>query len=322
MSDVATADVKTPATGADQNADKSPPAVNGSANTSADDSLLSDALGGDEKADKPVTVTAKWPDDWRVQMAGGDEKLAKRLERFTDPSKVTASWLSAEQKISSGEFKKQLPENATDEQKAEWRKSNGIPDTPDKYQLPAIEGMEWNDTDKQLAGKFFEQMHAADAPQPVVDAALKAYTQLISEAQVQRSEQDKAFRLENEDKLRAELGNEFRAQINVYQRVLNDTEVLPDGLGPVLAQARDADGNRLINNAAVAKFLINLGLDRYGDGAMISGDAKQTMASEKESLEKLMKTNFAEYVKADGPKKYAAILQREAGRRGSNNDDD
>ena len=39
---------------------------------------------------------ADWPDNWRELMAGDDEKVLKRLDRFQSPKNVAKSWLSAE----------------------------------------------------------------------------------------------------------------------------------------------------------------------------------------------------------------------------------
>ena len=338
MPDTEVADQKTPVTGAGADATPKttpPPAAAATpdpkaAATAEPDkgaSVLADVTddNGDmlgAGSDDGKGTPPSWPDDWRIKMAGGDEKLAKRLERFTDPSKVTQSWLAAEQKISSGEYKKTLPENATDEQKAEWRKLQGIPEAPDKYALPKIEGMEWGEADKPLLDKFLTKMHAKDAAQGHIDGALEAYAELVKEQTVARAEGDKAYRMEQEDKLRADLGNEFRSQINVYKRVLEDPQALPDGIGKVLATARDADGNRLINNAAIAKFIIQIGLDKYGDGAIMTGDARVSMESREAEIKQIMKTDFDRYRREGLDKEYTKILERKAGRRGASQDDD
>lgn len=344
MSDTAVADPKTPVTGAAP-ATTTPatttPATTTPANpqaatdtaattTTADPeergAALADATGDDgdllgSGPDDGKDVKGLWPDDWRMRMAGGDERLAKRLERFTDPSKVTQSWLSAEQKISSGEYKKSLPENATEEQKAEWRKSQGIPEAPDKYVLPKIEGVEWGEADKPLLDKFLTKMHAKDAAQGHIDGALEAYAELVQEQAIARAENDKAFRMEQEDKLRAVLGTEFRSQINVYKRVLEDPEILPNGLGRKLALARDADGNRLLNDADVAQWVIGLGLEKYGDGALVTGDARVSMESRENEIKQIMRTDFQRYIKEGLDKEYTKILERKKGRASSSDDD-
>jgi hypothetical protein len=310
----APADQKTPVTGAgDATTDKTTDTSGTSDNAGgSDDGLLG---AGGEGADKPVVTPANWPEDWRAKLSGGDEKILKRLERMGGPDVVVKSWLAAEQKISSGDFKKALPENATDEQKAEWRKANGLPEAPDKYELPKIEGMDWTEADKPMVDAFLTSMFGADASQAQVNAALGTYSKLVADAQAQRSEADKSFRMEQEDKLRTELGAEFRPQINVYKRVLEDPEILPDGLGAVLASARDADGNRLINNAGVAKWLIGLGLEKYGEGALVTGDAKASSENREAELRKVLSTDAQRYFREGLDKELAAIVAKKSGRR-------
>jgi hypothetical protein len=288
-----------------------PPVDTTAKTTTADaDDMIGD--GDDDSAD----VAASWPDDWREKMANGDAKLAKRLERFADPTKVTQSWLAAEQKISSGELKKVLPENPTPEQLKEYRAANGIPETPDAYKIDGVlEGVEWGDEDKAALGKFTAALHGVNAPQPVVDALLKTYAEAAQEAAAMRAEQDKAWKQTNEDQLRAELGPEFRSQIGLYKRVLDDPEVFPDGLGSVLGNARDGAGNRLLNDARVAKFLINMGLERYGEGSITIGNTGKTAATRETELVNLMRSNFSEYVRSGGDKELAAIRAKYSGNR-------
>lgn len=339
MTDAAT-DLKTPVTGADPaptTADTSKADATTTTETTAADTKAApkgDFIfddGDDDAGDTPAAKDpadksdktekakdASLPENWREIMADGDEKLLARLKRFSHPSKVTKSWLSAEQKISSGEFKKGLPENATPEQLAEWRTQQGIPEAPDKYVPPAIEGFEWGDADKPLLDAFFTDMHAANAPQAQVDAALKAYSKIVADAQVQRTEADKAFRVENEDKLRADLGAEFRPQMTLVKRALEDTDgPIPPAISQKLLSARDGEGNRIINDAATMKWLSELALNHYGPGAMISGDAKVTMTSRIDELRTLMKTDFRKYIETGGDKEYAKLLSQQMGKRGN-----
>ena len=43
---------------------------------------------------------------------------------------------------------------ATDAEKAEWRKANGIPEKPEDYAVPEVKGYEWTEADKPLMGAF------------------------------------------------------------------------------------------------------------------------------------------------------------------------
>jgi len=313
-------DLKTPETGAD-------PAPQEAAETT-------DTLGGDTQETTETTQEAResgssllgdgedrtvpvdWPKDWRSKLSNGDEKLMKRLERFTDPSKIFQSWLAAEQKISSGEYKKGLDENATEEQVAEWRKANGIPEAADGYKPPALEGLEWSEADQPLLNTLFEAMHGANATQAQVDAALNAYGKLVSETQSARVEADRQFIIENEDALRAKYGDEFRPNLAIYKRVLeqSDNSPLPRDVVQALMSARDENGNAVINNAAVADFIVNLGLDYYGPAGIETGDGKATAQTQLDEIKQIMKTDIDRYYREGWDKKYSAILERQMGK--------
>lgn len=272
-----------------------------------------DLLGGDEGDDREVATPATWPDDWRAKLAGSDEKLAKRLERFTDPSGLLKSYTALEQKISSGEYRKALPENPNDKELAEWRKTFGVPEAPDKYEPVKVEGHEWGEQDKPLLDAFFAKAHSANLSQKQADEVLKTYTEMIQGAEQQRHESDKAWKQTNEDELRNAWGNDYRAQINVYTRVLEDPEVLPDGLGAVLATARDSAGNRIINDARVAQWLVQMGLEKYGDGALTVGNGRQTAQSRETEIMGVMRTDFERYIREGLDKELAGIRQKYRG---------
>lgn len=304
-------ETKTPATGAaptSTTTDTKTP-ITGSSNSEPD--LLG---GSDTGSTERIPAPANWPDDWRTKLAGTDEKLMKRLERFTGPDQIMKSWLAAEQKISSGEFRKQLPENATEEQKAEWRKANGIPEAPDKYELPEWEDFQFSDEDKPMVDAFLSKMHASDASPAQVAAALETYKETVQQATAARYEADKAFHVQAEDALRAEWGNDYRANIELVKRTLNNTDIIPADVKDALLTARDGSGNLLRNNPAFLNMWAQIGKEVYGDGPVITGDAKATMSSRKEEIEKVLKTDFKRYISEGMDKEYAKILEREQGR--------
>ncbi len=86
--------------------------------------------GGGSAADPEKPVAATWPEDWRKQMAGGDEAYLKQLERFDSPAAVGKSLREAQLKISQGGAKPALPKDATPEQLAAFRKEAGSPRPP------------------------------------------------------------------------------------------------------------------------------------------------------------------------------------------------
>lgn len=279
------------------------------------DTPAGDLLGSTPDDSRKVEVQAEWPEDWRDKLSGGDDKLKSRLERFSDPSKIMQSWLAAEQKISSGEYKKGLDGEASEEQVNEWREANGVPADPNDYKLPEVENHEWNDADKELFGKVFGKMHETNASQAQIEAVVNGYAEVVDAVREQQLLQDKQFLQDQEDLLRSRLGDEYRPQLKVYERVLQTSESpIPESVREKLAEARAADGSRLVQDADMAQFLIELGLDHFGTGAMLTGDEKAVQSSRMAELKHIMNTDINRYWAEGLDQEYNDLLTRQAKR--------
>ena len=159
--------------------------------TSADD----DGLGLDEEA-ADGKAPAAWPDDWREKVAAAannDPKIAAQLKRFGSFDAYIKSTIALRQKMSSGEYKRAaLPADASEAEKAEWRKDNDIPDNPDGYGLPQVKGHEWTDADKPIVGDFLKDLHAAGTPKAIANQALAWYAKFQTQ-QAERRGDDLMF---------------------------------------------------------------------------------------------------------------------------------
>lgn len=270
---------------------------------------------GQGDAGKQGATPGEWPDDWRERIAGGDDKYLAELKRYASFDAYTKSQRALRQKLSSGEYKKTAayPSDGTPEQQAKWREENGLPKAPTDYKPAAIDGHEWTEADKPLLDAFFTKMHAENATQGQVDAALAVYADVLSGAKAQQAEMDKALKLEAEDELRGKFGNDYRGNMNLYKRLLTDAEVFPEGLGEVLATARTADGKRLANLPGVAEFFINIARDRYGDAGMLTGSEAKQLDDEESQARQIMKTDINRYYAEGWDKKLTAAIERKNG---------
>lgn len=248
-----------------------------------------------KSTDKPTDDKTALPDNWRDVMSGGDEKALSRLKRYASPQNVVKALLAAEQKIRSGEYKKALGEDATDEEKAQWRKDNGIPEKPEDYKVADVEGRKWDEADKPVINTFLKQLHGANASQAVIDKMLATYAQVTTAQKEAAAEKDRADDLAIRDHLRDTLGNDFTPTRKLMARALGDPELMPSGLGAMLKDARTADGTRLVNTTAFADWLANFAVDNYGAGSMITGEGDATLNSREEELVKMMRSNIDEY---------------------------
>lgn len=94
--------------------------------------------------------------DWRDRLAGDDKQFRKQLDRYSDLGAIGKKLRSLEGKLSSGEYKRDLPENASAEEVAAWRKENGIPQKAEDYvaKLALGEGMVLSEADKPVIAEF------------------------------------------------------------------------------------------------------------------------------------------------------------------------
>lgn len=238
---------------------------------------------------------ASIPEQWRELFSGGDDKALARLKRYSSPQNVVKALLAAEQKIRSGEYKRTLGEDATDEEKAAWRKENGIPDKPEDYKIPDVEGRKWEDADKPVIDTFLKELHGANASQAVIDKMLSTYAQVTAAQKEAAAEKDRSDDVAIRDHLRDTLGTDFAPTRKLMARALGDQELFPGGLGAILKDARAPDGMKLINKAEFADWLANFSVDNYGAGAMITGEGNATLNSREEELVQMMRSDIDKY---------------------------
>lgn len=206
-------------------------------------------------ADVPASAPANWPENWRDKFAAGDEKLMTRLGRFNSPEDVWKSYRALEQKQSSGELKKSLPDNPTPEDLKAYRQDNGIPESFKDYKVNPGDGIVIGESDQPLVDKFLEKMHGKNASEGHVNAALSAYYELIQDQEAAQVEGDKSYRKESEDALRAEWGSEYRANVNSLETLFTDA---PDGLKDRLYGARFPDGRLLGDDADALRWMTKI----------------------------------------------------------------
>jgi hypothetical protein len=248
-------------------------------------------------APAPAPVAATWPEDWRTQMAGGDEKLLKQLERYASPRDVSNAWVALRTKVSSGELKSALPKDAKPEEIAKWREENGVPDKPEGYKMP--EGVVIGDADKPHINGFLKTMHAKNASPELVQEGIKYYF-AMQEAQIaQLAEGDETHKQEMEDTLRAEWGGQYRANVNAISTMLDGA---PGGIKDKILSARMADGRAVANDPEVLRWLATTARELNPVATVVPAGGDQTKAIDDEiaSLKSLMGNRESEYWK--GPK--------------------
>lgn len=257
------------------------------------------AGGGKDGIDQKPT----WREDWRVAMAGADEKEQKLLERMKDPSEVFKSWRAVQQKISSGELKAPatLPDKATPEQIAEYRKATGIPEKHEAYLDGMTNGVVVGEADKPLALDLAKTLHDKNLPPAAMHAAYDWYVKMQEKVAVEDRDRSRAA----EDAMRVEWGAEYRANQNSIKAFM-DT-LAADGEGDdrvsffnLIMSARDAEGRKLSDNPTVLRNFLHLANEANPAGFVMPGSGEgqaQSIDAEIAKIEKVMREDRPTYNK-------------------------
>ena len=239
-----------------------------------------------------ASPAADWSPDWRLKMAGGDEKVAKGLERYATPKDVHNSLKSLQQRLSTGELRSVLPKDAKPEDVAKWRAENGIPEKPDAYEMP--EGLVVGEADKAGVNEFLTAMHGANATPAQVQAGLNAYYKIKEQSIAAMGEADVSHRDEVQDTLRAEWGAEYRGNVNSINAFL---DMAPAGIKEKLLSARMPDGRAVANDPDMMRTLIAWAREVNPVGTVVpaGGDQMGAIDTEIDKIRKVMREDRKAY---------------------------
>lgn len=250
----------------------------------------------------PAAETPKG-EDWatlRVKYAKGDEKLEKRLSRYSSAEAAIDALIAAQNKIASGGLKEPLPKDATPEQLEAWRVDNGIPAKPEEYDLTLPDGRVIGEEDKVLVDEFLKSAHAQNMTPDQVKSTVGWYL-AEQERQIEaRHQQDAEEKEQGEGALREEWGSEYKLNLNLIGGLL---DTAPEGVKDQFLGGRLADGTPIGNDAKTLRWLANLARTVNPTATVVpgaGGNAMQAIENEKADIEKLMGDRKSEYWK--GPK--------------------
>ena len=223
---------------------------------SADTDIQVDAaVKTDVKTD--IKTEPYWKDDWRKQIAKDDDKYLKQLGRYASPEALADALRAAQKRISSGELKSTLPKDATPEEITAWRTENGIPETPDKYQIEGFDVTKLDEAGKAQYEGFLTQAHAANLKPEQVKAVVEYQAKYEQEKDQKQYDKDEQDRTAVVDKLNVEWGAGYRANINAIAGLLT---TFPESVREAVKGARLEDGSLLFNNPDILKGFVAVAL--------------------------------------------------------------
>lgn len=212
-------------------------------------------------AEAPAGAQSPEPLDWRRVLAGEDDKTLKDLERFADPGSFVKAFKDTQTALrnkTDGMIK--LPgEKATDEERHEFAKALGIPESPDKYEIKVKppEGLEIGEADKAFLSKAVAKLHAsgglAASPQ-VANLAHEIYYDFMQEQAAMMAASAVVKAKEAEATLRKEWGAEYETNLGLANEALRAYGG-KDMTG--LLDMQFADGTKLGAHPGIIRMLAN-----------------------------------------------------------------
>ena len=241
---------------------------------------------------------SEWPDDWQSRMAGADDKELKQISRYASPADVWKKARELEKRMSSGEVRTALPKDAKPEEVAAWRKDNGIPEAPDKYDLT---GIAITESDKPIISDFLKRAHDSNMTPAQARTAIEAYgAQRVSEQQ-QRAAKDVEQQQQALDELNKEWGGNYRRNINILTGTV--LSKFPESVRSLVQEARLPDGTFLLNSVDAVRGLVALGMELNPAGIVVpavGGDLGKSAMDEYKGIQKTMRENRTAYNKDAG----------------------
>lgn len=238
---------------------------------------------------KPADVAAKWPDDWREKYAGEDAKKLELLKRYGSPEAALDALIEARNTIAKGVKGTSLKPDATPEEVAEFRKANGIPEKASDYKIELPNGLQIDPNEKDYVNLFLEKLHTDNTTPEVANKILASYYELKNKADAEYEGYKQQKYVENDTILKAEWGKGYQKNLNIVVGYLQNHF---GDAGDILANAYDATGLPLANNAVVLRTLLKNALDHDPIGTLTPGvgmSGADGIADEMKQLEVKMK---------------------------------
>jgi len=236
------------------------------------------------------------PDSWRTDLVAhagleGDEAKAfgNVLERVTDFGAFAKNYKQMQDKIRSGELSSGLPDNPTDEQLAEWRQANGVPQDGKGYELKLEQGVELDPDQQEIFAGVYDAAAGLNINNDQMSGIVNAYKAVERQIIEKQQAQDGVDQQMGMQMLKETWGADYQTNVNLIDAKLN---LLPESVRDQFKQARLGDGRGLLNSPEVMTFLAETFRQADPTATVVPGDANpsKTIQQEIAQLESRMGT--------------------------------
>jgi len=255
-----------------------------------------------------------WPDDWRENMAGGDEKYLKQLQRLNSPIDLSKSYFEAQKKISSYKPAIEKPgADATPEALKAYRESIGVPDDPSGYSLDFDDGTVIGEDIKPQLDGFLKFAHESNMAPDAVKSTLSWFMKDVEAQQESIKLANDEARINGMAELKSEWGAEYQGNINAVQSLFTNA---PEGMLDRLMFAKDDQGLNFANNPDNIRWLASLAKQLNPTATLVppGPDQAGSIDAEIDKIKKLMtspdKSESDKYWKDDKMQERFVLLNK------------
>lgn len=261
-----------------------------------------DAAGAAAAADKGAAADGAAADkgatdDWRVRLAGDDKDFLKTLGRYSDEAAFGKAHRALHQKLSSGEYRRAAPENASAEELATWRKENGLPENEagyiEKLELP--KGMVLGEEDKPVVGEFAKAALASNVDPKQFSGLVSKYYEMQDQKRAEQETRDAEFKQQSEEDLRNSWKQDYRSNLTAVSNMLAGW---PEDFVETLLTGRTADGRLIGDNPVFLKQMAALARELNPMAPLVpmgTTDPAKTVDAELEEIRNIRRNKPDEY---------------------------
>ncbi len=227
-------------------------------------------------------------ENWRTPFAGGDDKQATQLERFTTAADFGKAYFGLQARVSAGDVLKPLPDDATDDDLKAFREQQGIPLEAKAYLDDLPEGLVIGEDDMPFMVDMVEKTYDLNMSKPQMHGLIKWYNDFTESADAARHDNDETLRVASEDEFRDEWGSEYRKNVNLINSLIEGQFGMD---AESFLSARTKEGTLLLADAGVLRGLINMSREINPGGELVENNENimQSMEEELSGLKKLMR---------------------------------
>jgi len=217
-----------------------------------------------------------WPEDWVKQVAGNDDKKAQRIARYASPQAMAEALIEAQDKIRSGGLKVPFPADGDDAAKQRWRAENGVPESPDKYEIKLDNDMVIGEGDKQMFQEFLKSAHEENLPPSAVNKLASWYFAKQEAAFAEQAKADDTVMRQAKNDLMQEWGGGYTANLEEIKNHM--VSQYGEQFANDLFTARLPDGRLLGNVPEFARSMLKQARELNPGAVLVPGASNQVAA--------------------------------------------